>query len=92
MYWLEGQLELLNAGKLNDINETNDEQYSVEGEEIEENLKIHRPVFEEAHPELNVDSHEEQKKTSYNLMIKKVFIKIFIDSLFYSNYLSIKKK
>jgi phosphatidylinositol phospholipase C beta len=63
---------LLNAGKLNDINEATDEQNSVEGEEIfEDNLK--RPVIEEAHPELNVDGHDgiESKKNSFSIMIKK---------------------
>ena len=65
-------LELLNAGKLNDINETNDEQNSVEGEEIDENLKIARPFIEEAHPELNADAgHEEQKKVTITMLIKK---------------------
>lgn len=63
------QLELLSAGKLNDINEANDD--SVEGDEAEEQAKIQRPTMEKAHPELNVDDHEETKKTSYNLMIKK---------------------
>ncbi len=63
---------MLNAGKLNDINEATDEQNSVEGEEIfEDNLK--RPVIEEAHPELNVDGHDgiESKKNSFSIMIKK---------------------
>lgn len=65
------QLELLKAGQLNDINETNDEQYSVEGELEDDAVKIQRPTAEKAHPELNVDEHEEQKKTSYSLIIKK---------------------
>ncbi len=63
---------MLNAGKLNDINEATDEQNSVEGEEIfEDNLK--RPVIEEAHPELNVDGHDgiESKKNSFSIKIKK---------------------
>lgn len=67
------QLELLNAGKLNDINETNDEQNSVEGEEMfEESIKS-RPLVEEAHPELNVDGHDgiELKKNTFSLIIKK---------------------
>ncbi len=68
------QLELLNAGKLNDINEVTDEQNSVEGEEIFEDLKRpERPVIEEAHPELNVDGHDgiETKKNTFSIMIKK---------------------
>lgn len=65
-------MELLNAGKLNDINEATDEQNSVEGEEVEETAKTSRPIVEEAHPELNADSTEESKKASYNIIIKKV--------------------
>lgn len=66
------QLELLNSGNLNDINEANEEQNAVEGEEIDENLKIQKPLVEEAHPELNADGClEEQKKVPFNLIIKK---------------------
>ena len=43
-----------------------------EGEEIDENLKIARPFIEEAHPELNADAgHEEQKKVTITMLIKK---------------------
>ena len=68
------QLELLNAGKLNDINEANDEQNSVEGEDLDEinNAEKCRSNVEEAHPELNADGgHEEQKKVTINLLLKK---------------------
>lgn len=66
------QIELLNAGKLNDINEANEDQNAVEGdEEIDDNSKTLRPFIEEAHPELNADA-EEQKKTPFNIIMKKV--------------------
>lgn len=71
------QLELLNAGKLNDINEANDEQNSVEGEDLEDNnveKKNLAAYIEEAHPELNADGgHEEQKKVTINInmLLKK---------------------
>ncbi|CAF0707706.1 unnamed protein product [Brachionus calyciflorus] len=64
------QLELLNAGKLIDINEVNEDQNAVEGEEIDDNSKALRPMVEEAHPELNADS-EETKKAPFNLIMKK---------------------
>jgi phosphatidylinositol phospholipase C beta len=69
------QLELLNSGKLNDINEANDEQNSVEGEDLDENnieKKNISAFIEEAHPELNVDGgHEEQKKATITILLKK---------------------
>lgn len=68
---------MLKSGKLNDINEVNDEQNVVEGEDAEnegaKNLALlQRPFVEDAHPELYVDA-EETKKSSLNfLMTKKV--------------------
>jgi hypothetical protein len=63
-------LELLKAGKLNEINEVNDEQNVVEGEDADEGSKIARPFVEDAHPELYVDA-EETKKSSFNLLLTK---------------------
>jgi phosphatidylinositol phospholipase C, beta len=63
------QLELLNSGTLNEINETVDEQNAIDGEDVIEDC-IKKNDYEEAHPEFN--SAEEQKKVSYNLLIKKV--------------------
>jgi phosphatidylinositol phospholipase C beta len=72
------QLELLNSGKLNDINEATDEQ-NIEGDEVDGGLEVHsssKPVHhayvEEAHPELHVDTLEDQKKATFNIIIKKV--------------------
>jgi phosphatidylinositol phospholipase C beta len=69
------QLELLNSGKLNDINEATDDQNLVEGEEVDESNKALQPsaraLIEEAHPELNADTNEEPKKSSISLLIKK---------------------
>jgi len=64
-----------NNGNLNDINENADEQEGgVEGDDIDvENVKPanQRPFVEEAHPELNAESHEEQKKINLNMLLKK---------------------
>lgn len=71
------QLELLNSGKLNDINEVTEEQNFVDGEDLDEcntAVKPHQPTnyVEEAHPELHVDTLEEPKKATFNIIIKKV--------------------
>jgi hypothetical protein len=69
------QLELLNAGKLNEINEATDEQ-NLEGDEVDGGLEVpSKPAHtyvEEAHPELHVDTLEDQKKATFNIIIKKV--------------------
>lgn len=69
------QLELLNSGKLIDISEANDDQNIVEGEDPDEAVaqaSQPKPFVEEAHPELRVDTLEEQKKSTFNMIIKKV--------------------
>ena len=66
------QLELLNSGKLNEINEGTDEQNFLEGEDVEDiSSKPAHSYVEEAHPELHVDTLEEQKKATFNIIIKK---------------------
>jgi phosphatidylinositol phospholipase C beta len=71
------QLELLNSGKLNDINEATDEQ-NLECDEVDGGLEVpsskpaHHAYVEEAHPELHVDTLEDQKKATFNIIIKKV--------------------
>lgn len=72
------QLELLNSGTLNEINEAVDEQNAIDGEDIIEDC-TKKNDYEEAHPEL--DAVEEQKKVSYNLLIKKVdYVYFYLDS------------
>lgn len=64
---------MLKAGKLNEINEANDEQNVVEGEDAEETARNQpRPIVEDAHPELYVDAEESKKPVTFNLLIKKV--------------------
>jgi phosphatidylinositol phospholipase C, beta len=57
------QLELIKSGQLNDLNDCNEE---VDGEEPFPIPNVKRRFIEEAHPELNVDE-EPVKKTSFNV-------------------------
>lgn len=75
---------MLKAGKLNEIN---DEQNVVEGEDAENDVSKQitaqqppRPFIEDAHPELYVDAEESKKPSTFNMLIKKVSSRLYSTS------------